>query len=148
MPFRTDPGNAAALNDLGIARDLQGNFAGAVLPYQQALLAQPGSIATEVNLGLSFALSGNGQAALQYLGPLAAGPNATAKIRENYAAALIASGRNAQARQVLSIDLAPDQVDSAMAGFTAVVASAQPPLAVGENDIVPSVAATARIAER
>jgi len=118
-----DPGNAAAWNDLGIARDLQGNFAGAVNPYQQALLAEPGLMAAEVNLGLSLALSGNGAAALQYLGPLATGPEATPKIRQNYAAALVASGRVADARQVLSIDLPPDQVNAALSGFTAVIAA-------------------------
>ncbi len=120
------PQNAAALNDLGIARDLQGNFAGAIGPYQQALLASPGLTAVEVNLGLSLALSGNGAEALQYLGPLAMSPDATPKIRQNYAAALVASGRDADARQVLSIDLPPDQVNSALAGFTAVIAGALP----------------------
>jgi Flp pilus assembly protein TadD len=133
LAVQDDPGNAAALNDLGIARDLQGNFAGAIAPYQQALLAQPGVIATEVNLGLSLALSGNGAEALQYLGPLAAGLDATAKIRENYAAALIASGRYMEARQVLSLDLPPAKVDSAIAGFMSVMGNSQPPLSVGEN---------------
>jgi Flp pilus assembly protein TadD len=128
LAVQDDPGNAAALDDLGIARDLQGNFAGAVAPYQQALLAQPGSVAAEVNLGLSLALSGNGPEALQYLGPLATGPDATARIRENYAAALVASGRDDEARRVLNVDLPPDQVDSAMAGFTAILANAQQPL--------------------
>jgi Flp pilus assembly protein TadD len=137
LAVQDDPGNAAALNDLGIARDLQGNFAGAIAPYQQALLAAPGDIATEVNLGLSLALSGNGGEALQYLGPLAAGQEATAKIRENYAAALIASGRDAEARQVLSIDLPPGKVDAAMAGFMSVMSNAQPPLAVGQNSVQP-----------
>ncbi len=123
--IQDDPRNAAALNDLGIARDLQGNFAGAIFPYHQALLADPGLTAVEVNLGLSLALSGNGAAALQYLGPLAMSPDATPKIRQNYAAALVASGRDADARQVLNIDLTPDQVNSVMAGFTAVIAEAQ-----------------------
>lgn len=128
-----DPGNAAALNDLGVARDLQQNFAGAADAYQQALLAQPGLISAEVNLGLSLALSGNGQEALQYLGPLATSQDATPKIRQDYAAALVASGRDSEARTVLSIDLPPGQVDSAMAGFNAVIAAAQPPLAVSQN---------------
>ena len=123
-----DPGNAAAYNDLGIARDLQGNFAGAVGPYQRALSAAPTLTAAEVNLGLSLALSGNGAAALQYLGPLATGPGATPKIREDYAAALIATGRQADARQVLSVDLTPDQVNSAMTGFNELIANVQPPL--------------------
>jgi Flp pilus assembly protein TadD len=125
---KDDPGNAAAFNDLGIAYDLQGNFAAAVSPYQQALVANPQLTAAEVNLGLSLALSGNGALALQYLGPLATGPGATPKIREDYAAALIAAGRNTQARQVLNIDLTPDQVNAAMSGFAAVIAGAQPPL--------------------
>jgi Flp pilus assembly protein TadD len=134
-----DPGNAAAWNDLGIARDLQGNFAGAIAPYQQALLAQPGLTAAEVNLGLSLALSGNGAAALQYLGPLATGPAATPKIRQNYAVALVAAGRDVEARQVLSIDLPPDQVNRALAGFTAVIAASQP-VAVGSAPAAPQAA--------
>jgi Flp pilus assembly protein TadD len=139
LAIQDDPGNAAALNDLGIARDLQGNFAGAIGPYQQALLARPGLMAVDVNLGLSLALSGNGAAALQYLGPLATGPDATPKIRENYAAALVASGRVADARQVLSIDLPPDQVNRALAGFTAVIEAPQPVAA----DIIPAASQTA-----
>jgi Flp pilus assembly protein TadD len=123
-----DPGNAAAYNDLGIARDLEGNFAGAVDPYQHALQADPSLTAAEVNLGLSLALSGNGPQALQYLGPLATGPGATPKIREDYAAALVASGRETEARSVLAIDLTQDQVNAAMDGFSAVIAGAQAPL--------------------
>jgi Flp pilus assembly protein TadD len=138
-----DPGNAAALDDLGIARDLQGNFAGATLPYRQSLLAAPGSIATEVNLGLSLALSGDAAGALQYLGPLATGPDATAKIREKYAAALIASGRSGEARQVLSIDLPPDQVDSAMTGFAAILGNFHPPTNVGTNIVAQPATALA-----
>jgi Flp pilus assembly protein TadD len=128
LAVQDDPGNAAALNDLGIARDLQGNFAGAVGPYQQALLAQPGMTAAEVNLGLSLALSGNGPEALQYLGPLATGQGATPKIREDYAAALVASGRESEARQVLSVDLAPDQVQPVLNGFNEIIAQSQVPL--------------------
>ncbi len=127
LAVQDDPGNAAALNDLGIARDLQGNFAGAIEPYQRALLANPSLTAAEVNLGLSLALSGNGPEALQYLGPLASSQDATPKIREDYAAALIASGRAAEARQVLSIDLPPDAVQKAMDGFSMVIAQSQQP---------------------
>jgi Flp pilus assembly protein TadD len=123
-----DPGNADALNDLGIARDLQGNFAGAVDPYRRALLANPGDIAAEDNLGLSLALSGDGPAALQYLGPLATGPGANAKTREDYAVGLVSIGRIAEAKQVLSVDLPPDQVSAAIDGFSAVIANAQAPL--------------------
>lgn len=127
LAIQDDPGNAAALNDLGIARDLQGNFTGAVEPYQRALLADPSLTAAEVDLGLSLALSGNGPEALQYLGPLATSQSATPKIREDYAAALLASGRASEARQVLSIDLPPDDVQKAMDGFSAIIAQSQQP---------------------
>ena len=123
--IQDDPGNANALNDLGIARDLQGNFAGAVEPYQQALLADPSLTAVEVNLGLSLALSGNGPQALQYLGPLATSQQATPKIRQDYAAALVATGRVSEARQVLAVDLPPDQVNRAIAGFTNLIQQSQ-----------------------
>jgi len=132
LAVQDDPGNAAAFNDLGIARDLQGNFAGAVEPYQKALVDQPGMTAAEINLGLSLALSGQGPAALQYLGPLATGQTATPKIREDYAAALVATGQIDEARHVLSIDLAPDDVNKALDGFNAIIANAQPPLPSGQ----------------
>jgi Flp pilus assembly protein TadD len=128
LAVQDDPGNAAALNDLGVARDLQGNFAGAASAYQQALLADPGSTATEVNLGLSLALSGKGQEALQYLGPLATGQGATPKIREDYAAALVAAGREDEARHVLSIDLTTDQIQPMLDTFNAIIAASQAPL--------------------
>jgi Flp pilus assembly protein TadD len=128
LAIQDDPGNAAAYNDLGIARDLQGNFAGAIGPYRQALTDEPSLTAAEVNLGLSLALSGRGADALQYLGPLASGQDATPKIREDYAVALVASGRDADARQVLSVDLTPDQVNAAVDGFAAAIAGGQPPL--------------------
>ena len=128
LAVQDDPGSAAAYNDLGIARDLQDNFAGAAAAYQRALAAAPEMTAVEINLGLSLALAGNGAAALQYLGPLATGQGATPKIREDYAAALVAADRPAEARAVLAIDLPPQQVASALAGFNAVIAGDQPPL--------------------
>jgi Flp pilus assembly protein TadD len=137
MAVHDDPGNAAAYNDLGIARDLQSNFAGAADAYQHSLTADPTQTSTEVNLGLSLALSGDGADALQYLGPLATGQDATPKIREDYAAALVATGRLDEARQVLNIDLPPGQVDSAIEGFQEVIASAQPPLPSQDGQVAP-----------
>jgi Flp pilus assembly protein TadD len=135
-----DPDNASALNDLGIARDLQANHAGAQQAYQQALLLQPGSVSTEVNLGMSLALSGDGPDALQYLGPLATSQEATPKIREDYAAALVAAGRPDEARAVLAIDLPADGVQQLMADF-ALAISTPPPAAA--PTVAPAVSAPA-----
>jgi Flp pilus assembly protein TadD len=134
-----DPSNAAALNNLGLARDLRGNFAGATQPYQQALLLDPGNIAIEVNMGLSLALSGNADDALQYLGPLANSQQATPKIREDYALALIAAGRQDEARRALSIDMTPDQTNAALAGYTALLAAVVTTPASSKANIQPSV---------
>jgi Flp pilus assembly protein TadD len=125
-----DPGNAVAFSDLGVARDLQNNFAGAAQAYQQSLNLNAGSTPTAVNLGLSLALSGQGPEALQYLGPIATGPEATPKIREDYAVALVAAGRPDDARQVLAVDMTPDQANAALAGFQNLVSqsvTAPPP---------------------
>jgi Flp pilus assembly protein TadD len=122
-----DPRNAAALNDLGIARDLQGHHQAAVAPYQQSLLIDPGNVATEVNLGMSLALAGDGPGALEYLGPLATGQGATPKIREDYAMALVASGRPDEAQRVLSADLAPDAAQALVSAFSTAMVQAQQP---------------------
>lgn len=133
-----DPGDAVAFSDLGIARDLQNNFAGAAQAYQQSLALNAGSIATSVNLGLSLALSGQGQLALQYLGPIATGPDATPKIRQDYAVALVAAGRPDDARQVLAVDMTQDQINAAMQAYETLVSQsitappAPPPMAAAQ----------------
>jgi Flp pilus assembly protein TadD len=122
-----DPHDAAALNDLGIARDLQGHHKEALAPYEQSLLIDPGNLATEVNLGMSFALSGDGPDALEYLGPLATGQDATPKIREDYALALVASGRPDEAHLVLAQDLSPDAANALVTAFQQAIVQAQQP---------------------
>jgi Flp pilus assembly protein TadD len=140
-----DPGNAAAYNDLGIARDLQGRHEAAIKPYEESLLLRPGDVPTEVNLGLSLALGGDAADAMQYLGPLAAGSQSTPKIREDYATALIAAGRFDEARRVLAIDLPPDQIGTLMAGIGAAIGGT-PPLpapAPAAKPIAPATPVTA-----
>jgi Flp pilus assembly protein TadD len=142
-----DASNAAALNDLGISLDLQGKYAAATQPYQQALLLQPGTLATEVNLGMSEALSGDSADALQYLGPLATGQDATPKIREDYATALVAAGRMDEARQILSIDLAPDQVTALLSDLSGAIDTTSGQAAAAQAATAPAapVAASAAV---
>ena len=52
-----DPRNAKALNNLGVARDLQGRHAEAQDSYRRALGIDPSSHAAATNLALSIALS-------------------------------------------------------------------------------------------
>jgi Flp pilus assembly protein TadD len=80
------PGNADVLNDLGIARDLQGHHAQAQDAYRKALSTEPGLRSARINLGLSLALSGEGTDALTTVQPLAATASETAAERADVAA--------------------------------------------------------------
>ena len=112
-----DPHQAAALTDLGIARDLLGRHHEAQLAYRRALAIEPQRTATSVNLGLSLALDGNTDEALSILRPLAEQPGALPRVRQDLAAALVLSGDTQAAAALLRTDLAPEAVQVAIAGF-------------------------------
>jgi len=80
------PRNADILNDLGVARDLQGHHAAAQAAYRQALSAEPTLRAARINLGLSLALSGQGTDALTTVQPIAASTSPTGAERADVAA--------------------------------------------------------------
>jgi Flp pilus assembly protein TadD len=117
-----EPRNQVALNDLGIARDLQGRHTDAQTAYRQALGLDPEMTAAQVNLALSLAMSGQSHDAVQLLRPLANKPNATEQTRHDLAAVLTMSGDRAEAEKILSRDLPPDQVQQALSAY----ATAQP----------------------
>lgn len=114
-----DPRDAAALSDLGIARDLQGRHAAAQEAYRMALGVSPTSLAVQVNLGLSLALSGDTDGAVRLLQPLAATPAATPRVRHDLALALALGGRREEAAVALGGDLTPDQLHDTLDGFEA-----------------------------
>lgn len=123
--LQKDPRDTAALNNMGIARDLQGNHAGAQAAYRQALGINPEAHASQVNLALSMAMSGQGTQALPLIQPLASAPGASQKLRHDYAAVLAMAGRRAEAEAILAMDLSPPEVRQAMAEFET-RAAAQP----------------------
>lgn len=112
-----DASNAAALNDLGIARDLQGRHAAAQEAYARAAAAAPEMAAAQVNMGLSLALSGNSGRAVDILRPLAASTSATPRVRQDLAVALVVAGDDQGARQVLRTDLNEGQTTDALSGY-------------------------------
>jgi Flp pilus assembly protein TadD len=118
-----DPRNAVALNDLGIARDLQGRHTDAQTAYRSALGVDPGMRAAQVNLALSLAMSGQSRDAVQLLRPLASKPDASPQVRHDMAAVLAMSGSKAEAEQILSKDLSPEQVKQAMDAFGSAAAA-------------------------
>lgn len=116
--LRYDPRNLKALNDLGVARDLEGHHTDAQVAYRKALGIDPEDNAAEVNLALSIAMSGNAQDAVRMLQPLASGPGATLKMKHDLAAALAMSGNRQAAADILSQDLPPQQVQQALDAYT------------------------------
>lgn len=115
--LQSNPRDTTALNNLGIARDLQGRHQDAQLVYRQALGINPDMAAGQINLALSFAMSGQGANAIRLIQPLASSPNASMKVRHDYAAVLAMSGRREEAERILSVDLSAAEVRQVMAEF-------------------------------
>jgi Flp pilus assembly protein TadD len=112
--LRQDGQNAAAWNNLGIARDLQGHHAEAAGAYRKAIAAAPEMAAARVNLALSLAILGQGQEAIGLLRPLAEQPGATRKVRENYAAVLAMTGDRQAAENILSANMPANELAPAV----------------------------------
>lgn len=117
--IQEDPRNTIALTDLGIARDLQGRHADAQQAYRQALGINPELRAAQVNMALSMAMSGQGDGAVRMMRPLAEAPNATRKLRHDYAAVLAMSGNRTDAERILSADLSPAETRQALDAYAA-----------------------------
>lgn len=114
-----DPRNTTALNDLGVARDLQGHHADAQKAYRQALGIDPQDTAAQVNLALSMAMSGAADDAVRMLRPMASDPAASRKLRHDLAAALAMAGERDEAARILSKDLSPEEVRQALDDYAA-----------------------------
>jgi tetratricopeptide (TPR) repeat protein len=116
--LRREPKDLTALNNLGIARDLQGRHADAQTVYRQALAISPDLDSAKVNLALSMAMSGQGAAAVQLLKAKANEPGAPTKIRHDYAVVLAMAGNRPEAERVLSENLSPDEVHQVLDAVT------------------------------
>ena len=115
--LRQDPRNTIALNDLGVARDLQNRHQEAQVAYRQALGIDPRDSAAQVNLALSLAMTGNAEDGVRLLQPLADNPGASPQLRHDLAAALAMAGRRDEAARILSADLSPDEVRQAVDAY-------------------------------
>jgi Flp pilus assembly protein TadD len=107
--LQRDPGDLTALNNLGIARDLQGRHAEAQVVYRQALAVNPELGSAEVNLALSMAMTGQGAAAIKLIKGKADQPGASEKIRHDYAVVLAMAGHRPEAERVLSESLSAEE---------------------------------------
>ena len=125
--LQQDPHNVIALNDLGIARDLQGRHREAQESYREAMGIDPSIVGVRVNLALSLAMMGRADDAAPMLRPIADAPSAPRKLRHDMAAVLAMGGDRAGAERILTKDMSPEQASQAVAIFTAASTSANPP---------------------
>jgi Flp pilus assembly protein TadD len=136
-----DPKNITALNNLGIARDLQGRHTLAQPAYREALAINPDLESAQVNLALSMAMSGQGPAAIKLLQAKATQPGAPSKVKHDYAVVLAMAGDRGRAERVLSDDMPPDQahqlLDSATGTHTKVNAGNDAFASAQRDDEVP-----------
>jgi Flp pilus assembly protein TadD len=132
--LRQEPKNLTALNNLGIARDLQGRHAEAQVAYHRALAIAPDQPSTEVNLALSLAMSGHGPEAISLLRARANEPGAAPKIRHDYAVVLALSGHREEAATILGETMNPSEVRQALDGVTGSQSATIHSLAPSLND--------------
>ncbi len=113
------PRDAAALNDLGIAFDLQGQQTEAQAAYRRALAVSPDMVAATANLALSLSLGGDPAQGLKMLRPLAASADAPPRLRYDLAAVATMAGDRQEAADVLKNDMPSDKLQAALDGFAA-----------------------------
>ena len=111
------PRDARILTDLGVAFDLLGRAGEAQDAYHRALAVDPGLESAQADLGVSLAISGDPEAALKLLGPLAQAADAGTRVRQDYALAETLAGHQDRAETVLRRDLPDSQVATAVTAF-------------------------------
>ncbi len=146
--LQREPRNVTALSNLGVARDLQERHADAQLAYRQALDLAPDNPATLASLGLSLALSGDAAAGLRILQPLASGPTAPSRLRDDLAVALTLGGDTAGATRILGSDLSQPETATAIAGYRALATPGQAIAVLGQDHSLPTDAAPTASASR
>ncbi len=114
-----DPTNIAALTDRGVAEDLLGSHAAAQSDYRQAIAQGGDATATQIDLALSLAMTGDPATAIRLLEPIATSPNASPKVREDLALALVLDGREREAATLLLGQMSQEQARQAIAGYRA-----------------------------
>ncbi len=113
------PGDARILTDLGVAYDLEAQPRDAQSSYRKAIDIDPSLVSTQVDLGLSLALSGHPTEALKILGPLAQAADVAPRVREDYAVAATLAGHTDDAVAILGHELPREQVLAAVTAYQA-----------------------------
>ena len=112
--IRPDAPDWNALLVKGATLDQMGRNEEARRLYVQALALAPGEASVEANLGLSFAMTNDLQAAEQHLRRAVAMRRATSRVRQNLALVVGLQGRFDECRALYAAELPPEQVENNM----------------------------------
>ena len=115
-----NPSDIASLNALGVSYDLMGEHDQASATYRQGLGIAPGSVPLRNNLALSLALQSQFAEAVGLIRPLADGPDATRRSRQNLALVYGLQGDLAAAERAGRADLGAADLKNNLAYFAAV----------------------------
>jgi tetratricopeptide (TPR) repeat protein len=115
-----NPSSIEALNALGVAQDMLGDHAAATATYRKALTVVPAAISVRNNLALSLALQEQFAEALELLRPLAEGPGATRRARQNLALVYGLKGDMSAAERLGRVDLGGEDLANNLAYIAAV----------------------------
>lgn len=108
------PDDPWALSGLAVCLDLDGQHGIAQGWYHKALEKDPRNVKIKSSLGLSLAISGNPQEAIDILLPLSQGSETNANVRHNLAIAYALNGNKELARTTFANDLTPEQIENNM----------------------------------
>jgi Flp pilus assembly protein TadD len=99
----------------GAILDQMGNSNEARQLYRKALDIAPGEASIQSNLGMSYLLEGDLKTAETYLAQAAASPSSDSTVRQNLALVVGLQGRFAEAEQIASRELSPEQAQANLA---------------------------------
>ena len=111
------PGDVDFIKLLAVAYDMQQEHDKAIPLYEKGLVIDPTSLSLRSNYGLSLAFSGQTQAGIAVLRPLAQGPASDPRLRQNLALAYGLAGDLKEAERLSRLDLTPDEVETNMSLF-------------------------------
>ncbi|MBS0526658.1 MAG: tetratricopeptide repeat protein [Proteobacteria bacterium] len=103
--LRANANDYRALNLLGVLLDMQGRHAEAQANYRRGLDLMPDDPGLRSNYGLSLAITGQAQAAIGLLVPVASSRQSTPRIRQNLAFAYAMAGDLGNALQLCRRDM-------------------------------------------
>lgn len=140
------PGDAEALNGLGVIADLDGDHQLAQRHYREGLRHNPRHVGLRNNLALSLALSGAPAEAVDLLRGLREEGNTDMRVRHNLAFVHAMTGDHATARQLTGAELDPIEQQNLVAAAALFAAAApaaarpSPPITAAQSSPAPSPA--------